>query len=209
MITFVEKFIPVESQDIIQKYLLSKAIDWHYLNYATYDGANTEVTDPKIGKLLGMDGFYDYHQLSHLFYSVDIGTEGDSMLNEIFPLILPAFTEETILLSKQLFLHNLRANMTFPLRDCAVNSASLPHIDRYRTGDQKIFTAIYYVNDSDGDTIIYKDSFNDDIPDKLTEYKRIKPEKGKLVIFDGYQIHTGCLPSSGRRVILNINFGII
>ena len=83
---------------------------------------------------------------------------------------------------------------------------------------------LYYVNDSDGDTIIYenmldldddsqwvkyKDDSDDFIvpaPHLLVEKKRITPKQGRVVAFDGLYFHTAMQPRiSKKRIIINCN----
>ena len=69
----------------------------------------------------------------------------------------------------------------------------------HRDLDYPHFTCIYYVNDSDGDTIFYTDYNGDEI-------KRVSPKKGRIAFFDGSIIHTGTYPTIKERVIINSNF---
>lgn len=81
-----------------------------------------------------------------------------------------------------------------------------PHVD---FEDLDHFTALYYFNDSDGDTILYKEKHPEFNPEhkNFTIKKRITPERGKLVIFDGKQYHSSSSPTkTERRVVMNINF---
>ena len=58
-----------------------------------------------------------------------------------------------------------------------------------------------YLNDSDGDTIIFDENF------KIK--KRITPKKNRVVIFDGITYHTGCHPcKNDKRIVLNVNFDL-
>jgi len=55
---------------------------------------------------------------------------------------------------------------------------------------------IYYINDSDGDTIFFND--------KLKEIKRVSPKKGRAVIFDSQILHCGCNPiKQQKRAVIN------
>jgi hypothetical protein len=65
------------------------------------------------------------------------------------------------------------------------------------------------LNDSDGDTVIFNEMFKDEIPEKLTEYARVTPQKGKVIVFNSNQLHSGCLPSSGRRLLINMNYQLV
>ena len=58
---------------------------------------------------------------------------------------------------------------------------------------------IYYVNDSDGDTIFFNDN--------LKEIKRVNPKKGKAVLFDSNILHCGSNPiNTLNRVVINFIF---
>ena len=68
---------------------------------------------------------------------------------------------------------------------------------------------LYYVCDSDGDTIIYnyKTKKEGDIPffEDIKELKRITPKQGRVVIFDGMYWHTAEQPTKDVRCIINFN----
>ena len=79
--------------------------------------------------------------------------------------------------------------------DMTVNSES-GHIHEYHKDyDIPNIATVYYVNDSDGDTI-FKDS-----------KEKITPKANRLIIFDGSLLHTGSSPKNSKtRVLLNSNF---
>jgi len=80
------------------------------------------------------------------------------------------------------------------------NVLQSPHIDT----QQPHWASIYYVNDSDGDTLIYNET---ESSDNYTIQKRIEPKANRLLIFDGKFYHTGSSPSKHKnRVIINSNF---
>ena len=80
-----------------------------------------------------------------------------------------------------------------------------PHLDRTTPH----WSFIYYVEDSDGDTIIYdyKSKNENDIPyfEDVKELKRIKPKQGTIVAFDGLHWHTAEQPTKNKRCIINFN----
>lgn len=67
-----------------------------------------------------------------------------------------------------------------------------PHTDR----SEEHLGLIYYVNDSDGDTIFFEG-------DK--ELQRVTPKKGRIVLFDGSTLHAGGFPTDNPRCIVNYN----
>ena len=75
-----------------------------------------------------------------------------------------------------------------------------PHIDVGEAiGNSNFKTAIFYINDSDGDTLFFDD-------DKETIVHRQTPHKNSLVVFDGDIFHAPQLPLvSARRLVVNIN----
>ena len=57
---------------------------------------------------------------------------------------------------------------------------------------------LYYVNDSDGDTIFYND--NGSI------LKKVSPKKGRIALFDGSIKHSAGQPTKNERIVINICF---
>jgi hypothetical protein len=72
---------------------------------------------------------------------------------------------------------------------------------------------LYYVNDSDGPTVISSitsdDMSNDEINalDDKKIFKEIEPKQGRCVLFNGKHYHASSNPSQGRRIIINFNIG--
>ena len=60
------------------------------------------------------------------------------------------------------------------------------------------WVCLYYVNDSDGDTIFYDNNKN--------EIKRVSPKKGRMAFFDGSILHSGSTPQNTHRAIINFDF---
>lgn len=60
------------------------------------------------------------------------------------------------------------------------------------------YVCLYYVNDSEGDTIIFDNN--------RKEIQRITPKKGRIVFFDGSLEHCSTRPSTKTRAVLNFNF---
>jgi len=90
-----------------------------------------------------------------------------------------------------------------------------PHTDfrkGYDGASKNFKSAIYYINDSSGDTIFFKERQNEGtmIPtdiDLLTIDKVVTPKRNRLIIFDGDIIHTGQAPITHNfRHLLNLNF---
>jgi hypothetical protein len=91
---------------------------------------------------------------------------------------------------------NLQTQCSFSKEDFY----NTPHLDRL--DELKYFNAIYYVNDSDGDTFFFQKESN-----KYLITDKVSPKKGRLVVFDGDKYHSGRHPKESlKRVIINFNF---
>ena len=82
----------------------------------------------------------------------------------------------------------------------------LPHIDRETCDKQALancWTAIFYMNDSSGDTLFFDDS-------KKNIVHRIKPVENTMVIFPSSTFHSASLPSTNPfRCVININIDVV
>jgi hypothetical protein len=79
------------------------------------------------------------------------------------------------------------------------------HVDR----DGNHRTALLYINDSDGPTIIYNERESAITPTDFTVQAEVLPKRNRLLCFDGQQYHAGTTPTTvPRRVIMNINYSV-
>ena len=64
--------------------------------------------------------------------------------------------------------------------------------------------ALYYVCDSDGDTIIYNERKDLGVEAKsYTIKQKVTPKQGRMVIFDGTLFHTAEQPQNNMRCVVN------
>ena len=84
-------------------------------------------------------------------------------------------------------------------------SIDAPHVD----ADIDHLVVLYYVIDSDGDTVIYKNKFEgyDNVPKikELKELKRVTPKAGRVVMFNGKHWHSSFQPEHNVRCVINYN----
>lgn len=91
------------------------------------------------------------------------------------------------------------------------NKFNHPHVDVKPDDDKQRFTAIYYVNDSDGHTYFFNEDhiFAEKLEnlDKLTLIEKVSPKAGRLVVFPHNLVHAGSHPiESDHRIVINYNF---
>ena len=106
------------------------------------------------------------------------------------------------------YLQRLKWNFNPKVSKSYKDKCMNPHCDMNKGG----WTAIYYVNDSDGDTVIFNEKSGDSFFDgvELSIKKRVKNKKGRLVMFNQEYLHAGMPPiNSDYRVVVNFNFKIL
>ena len=169
-IKIIDNCIPVKQQNIIIKQLLhNKHFPWFYHPDVTMGTHNIELSQRRPA-------------LTHYFI-LDKNPNSDSL-----SLVLPIINSLT---KKQII--QCRAFLQFPLNPKLIGSKhDTPHTDF--AYPHTVY--LYYVIDSDGDTLFLKNS-------KIV--KKITPKKGRLVIFDGNIQHTAKQPKKDIRCVINFD----
>ena len=163
---------------------------WYFLNDSAY---SDEYGEP------GQSSFYN---------TIYLDGEVESPKKDFFEKIVNVLLMQTNTSIDTLYRIRLGLHVS--------SSSSVPnkaHID-----DERPHTVgLLYLNDSDGDTLIYKEKYDpreglgavDSFKklDSLTISDRVTPRANRLVIFDGHTYHASSTPTypSSRRA-LNFNF---
>ena len=125
--------------------------------------------------------------------------------NSLYPLmrhLMPAMEKAIGMpVNDQTNYHN-RIFLQLPLAEQYIKEHNGIHVDL--PADQPHIACVYYVNGSDGDTIIYENTIGSDITD-LVEHKRVKPKRGRMVFFDGSRFHCSSQPTINYRCIINFD----
>ena len=140
----------------------------------------------------------------HQFVKNGIAT---SNYTDMLNLIVAAVAKET----KTNFngILKARAFLQFPLSNSLTGEDTLDtfHVDT--TIDHKVI--LYYVCDSDGDTIVTDKEYNNELPtllpatSELNIIEKITPKQGRILHFDGKLYHTACQPKHNVRCVINID----
>ena len=184
----VDDIISLEKQEKIKETLLGDSFPWFYHSDATYPSAISANTP-----ILGHHYRVDYKTNSQ-FYSLveDIGDKGAELYGFDYTDVSQA-----------------RSFLQFPLNpNWRKTFVDKLHCDYHL----EHLVVLYYVLDSDGDTIIVNKQFEEetgiDILLNYTDYEvlhRITPKQGRAVIFNGNYYHTAEQPTNGIRCIINFN----
>lgn len=95
-----------------------------------------------------------------------------------------------------------KSNLTFPETNPSVEHTETPHVDHLFPH----LTLLYYINDADGETILYNEKFVEGVSPVLTEMTRVSPKAGRAVLFDGLHYHSPNVPSTNYRAVINYTF---
>ena len=184
MIEVVDNFAPQDYFELIQNHVLSWNQEWYY---------QANITAGVFEKKgLGKHGF-NCHVVRNKNEFLDTYDAG--LLTDLLVKMKTGIGCDNILRS--------RLDMTVYTPG---GMRCDPHVD----SPHPHIATIFYLNDSDGNTVIFNERFegSPEIDEsKLTVQKEIEPKENRLLIFDGHYIHTGHVPAHhNNRVILNSNF---
>lgn len=135
-------------------------------------------------------------QFTHTFYA------GGKVMSSHYPLVenfLPIMEERFGRNFKDSIIR-IKANLILNDSTYPVGFYNSPHVDEA----SNVETALYYVNDSDGDTVIFNEQVGEN---QLNEFSRVSPVKGKLAIFNSSYFHASTPPiKSKHRAVINFVF---
>ena len=179
MIKVIKDFLTSKKADIIEKDLLGHNFMWFWnhntIGYGEIDNFKTKNT-------------VDTGQFIHMIMSNWNNEITKSPVYEGFIKVFDNINYEIATRVKC----NLNVNKTGYKK----SSHQPIHIDQNLKGYKSL---LYYINDSDGDTIFFNK--------KLKEIKRVKPKKNTAVLFDSNILHCGCNPiESQKRGVINFIF---
>lgn len=173
----IESLLHDGFRDYLKKKIIdSKEFPWYY-----YDSCAT-----------GTDGIQQFMTLVYL--------EGDKYTKYADDIlkVLDYFEEKTGHKVKRVI--RVKANLATQSDVSDEDNDKTIHRD-FDQNNPKIITMVYYVNDSDGDTIVYDNEMN--------EIERCSPVAGNAVWFNAEKLHRGTIPVYNKiRVVINYVFEI-
>jgi hypothetical protein len=145
-----------------------------------------------------------YGGFSHVaFHYRDPNATNAALTALLLPLLF-TFCEKAGLPFKTL----LRVRLGLFTQNAASDAHHNPHVDFYLPHQN----ALYYVNDSDGDTVIFNETYDQVSLEQSLEYtrerkftiaRRVAPKRGRMIGFDGRHYHASTHPvQSGHRIAI-------
>lgn len=131
----------------------------------------------------------------------------------------PVCDESILLLNKFAKKHDIEVLSVMRVKaNLMINSGTVTkhtgtaHVDSVHElinpmSDGKHLVLLYYVNTSDGPTIMYNEKYPTESFDQLSVKEIVHPKAGKAILFDGDQYHASSAPiNTPHRFVININF---
>jgi hypothetical protein len=188
----LEDFLPKSYAQILEDMIFNSGeFLWQY---------NASTNDPKNPQIMNRsDKSYDGDQFVHALY--EEGARRSAFFDIVFPMFYFMEDKTGVSLGN---VERMKANLLVQ-KNIAPDAYNTPHIDIPDAGFKSL---LYYVKDSDGDTFIFKETYQSKDPNKpLTIRQRIAPRKGKAVLFNSNIWHASSNPrENATRVVLNFIF---
>lgn len=195
MLIKVKNCLPAIYEDDIAKAVTE--IPYYYASNTSYGEEDPFL--PHYIKLSSNPNVIENGQFTHAV--LDEGNIVSNLYGFICPILYMFADKANVKINK---ITRIKINLLLRDKTFGTNNYNFPHSDR--GSGEKVF--LYYINDSDGDTFIFKEYDNfTTIPDNFTIVDRIKPVKGTGVFFDCLRYHASSNPSvSQHRYVINFNF---
>lgn len=185
----LDEFLSVDDANEIEKEFSSNNFPWFYLD--------------KSLSLPEVEGFVNTPIFRHAFILEE------KKNSDFTHLIRPLLDNVVKIYSSKLQIASVIANFLLPNLNF-IGRHITPHYDiKYDNSVYnkfKTYTGLYYVNDCDGETIIFNEKNNGSLITNFTELQRITPKKNRVAIWDSRHYHSAPAASLKNRFVINFNF---
>lgn len=185
----VDNFLPEFYHKTILETLLSDNFPWYVIGSSSGAEERVDANDVYFPDM--QNGFF------HVLYNKFTGgptSYNYGLFDPILKLIPEKFGTDIINLIR------IRLGMT---TRTGYEGFHYPHVDMQYPHK----TLLYYLNDSDGDTLFYDKKFGEDVSEGLNVVHRNTPKANQAILFDGLKYHSSGFPTENfYRITMNINF---
>ena len=180
-------YIPRDISDFIYEVLCrDNTFPWFYQEQTSFYNGTSEV--------LQLDGYEEHPYFAHTIVT------DNQIKSNAYDIVFDKFWKWMVKNVDGVFGELLRVRAAKTMKNRV--PPTQPHVD----APFGHWVMIYYCDNSDGPTTIYKERYGEN-PENVRPKQYIDPEKGKYVIFDGRMYHSGNAPRKhSSRTILNINY---
>ncbi len=188
-----DDLLPVLFQDDVKHTLLGDNFPWYYLNDLTGGNRTEKQVRPAYRHQFVVNSMVNSDYVNFLYPIIDAVS---NYTGEEYSDIL-----------------NARAFLQLPLSSnfLGTNDIDTFHVDL----ESKHKVILYYVLDSDGETVLTDTEFKEGMPvmlDADSEFnivEKIEPKQGRILCFDGKYFHTAIQPKQNVRCVINIDLAAV
>ena len=199
-----DDIIPKKEQDYILEQHLGNV---KYEFAATRKPQANIIKNPiDIDSITMTENFKEVKLRPGIFQSVFYEEETWEQREQVYKnIVMPPLNAVAKIMGFDYKLLKIKSNFNYKETQDNKNMCFIPHCDFEGLGG---WTLLYYIDDSDGDTIIFENKgINYLTLGKELDIKRtITPKKGKIIMFNQDYLHTGCPPIiNDYRLVINYN----
>ena len=166
-----------------------QSVPWYFLESTVLK--SYEQKDPTV--FFDTQTMFDWFMFGHLAYG---DMQQYSMLFNPMQEIFNKFCKKNNIFYRSI----IRAKVNLVTKS-NIDKCQPAHVDF--NFDHNVF--LYYVDNSDGDTIIYNETYSGRQMSTVTEKNRISPKAGRAVNFNGLNFHSPTPPlNNNKRITINI-----
>lgn len=196
MIYVLDDLVPESLAKNVEEALVGDNFEW-YFNKSTDYATGSPYIRPYVCESKNIK---DSHQFTHGIF------RNETVLSTYYPMCrsILYFVEKQLGVEVA-FINRIKCNLNTIDPTWEPNDITGPHIDMENPG---FFTALYYANDSDGNTVLFDQTWADN-QTNLTVQQEVAPKRNRCVVFKSDQIHAASKPKlSSQRAVINIVFKV-
>jgi hypothetical protein len=180
----INNVIDQEYQDKIYNLVTDIEFPWHFMEDTTTVKATEKTSStPAFGNLI-------YHP----------GNSQNPYADFFKPLVNAIVDQANMELTS---VHRIRLGFLLNTK-YAFAGSPYQHNAVHRDMETPHWTAVYYLNECDGSTVIFRET---EKAEKYYPLHKAEPKKGKVVVFDGLHYHASTCPKVfNKRLVCTINF---
>ena len=195
-----DNIISTKKSNSIEELFLSDNFPWFVTNSRDEKGNFlTCELDNTTKKWLKHKNVVDKGQLHHnFFYRENFLIKNELVKNSHYCSIIEDLLKDfEVKINNKVDIIRIKSNLIFESKQYTKKTFGIPHID----SNESHYVLIYYVNDCDGDTLLFDDN------EKIVA--KISPKKGRILFFKGNILHANGHPTKYNcRCVINFNIKI-
>ena len=186
----VDSGFAAEIQELV--YGFEKPLTWGYSDLAV------RIVEKPIGIL-------NDNVKEAFYFSADVPAE-HPIYTKIVEYLIPILNQQGIQIGDN-YIYRFRSNIFTKQNETYRGSHHTIHVD---DPGGTFISFLYYVEDSDGETVFFNEVYSDTMTkDGLSEKIRVTPKRGRYALFDSNIYHASASPvDSPKRSVLNFVFEV-